>query len=107
MRTGIRQSQSRTPRATNHQPLVNLQLQSQSLDVLNQGLRVIAGQWMVCRASSTSTLVEQHHMCVGRIEELPVLGRATTAWPTMQKHHGQATEVATLLKINSVAVRRG
>jgi hypothetical protein len=41
-----------------------------------------------------------------RVEELPVLGRATTAWSAMQKHHRQTTGVATLLKIDTVAVQR-
>jgi hypothetical protein len=102
MRHRISQGEGRTPRAAEHDPLVDAEHVADPLHVLDEVPRRVVGEVRVRRRAPAAALVEQHDAVLGRVEELPVPGLDAAARAAVHEDDRLALRVAALLDVQLV-----
>lgn len=87
-------------------PLGNVQCLAYILKVSDQGINVVAEQPPQRSRAATTSLVHKDNAVVNRIEKATVVGAAAVSRTTVNKKHGHAMPIATLLIINLMPVSR-
>ena len=104
----VGQRQRRSPRTTEHQPSVDLQLPAQSLEIGHQMPRGVDGQVGAVRdmrdAATAATLVDQDDPVDRRIEHPPVGRVGASSGPAVHEHDRRAVRAAGALPVQLLAV---
>ena len=101
----IRQRQRRSPRAAEHDPLVDPILFAHAFDVRHQIPRRVLAQLRVRRRTPAAALIHRQHAEALWIEEPAHFRREPAAGAAMQRHRRAPVRIAGLLHVDCVQVR--
>lgn len=107
MTLGVGEPQSYTPRHAAHEPVLNVEIHAEALDVGDQMVSRVGGKLgsgVAHRrgAASTSTLIELDDAICGRVEPATALGGAAAPRPTVQYDCRLPARVAAYLPIHTL-----
>ncbi len=105
MRLGVDQCKGSPPRATDHQPGINLQVHADAFDIGNKILSSVATQFRMRRGTPAAALIEQDDPVMLRVEEPAMKGLTSGTRTAVQEHDGCAFGIAAFLDPKGVQVR--
>src|SRR5262249_16411635 len=102
---GVRERQSRAPRAAEHEPALDLEVRAQALDVLDQVPGRVVHETRGRAALTAAALIEQDDTIAPGIEQSAHLDVRAAAGAAVQKDRRLAARIAALLEVDLVQIR--